>query len=346
MAATILSINDWLEKINPSDLILDVRSPKEFNHAHIPHAHSFPLFTDDERKIVGTTYKQNSREAAIKIGLDFFGGKMKPMVEQAEAMLQANSSKNIFVHCWRGGMRSNAVAWLLDLYGFKVYLLKGGYKAYRNCILQQFEKQYSLQLIGGKTGSGKTLLIQYLQQQNIPAIDLEKLAHHKGSAFGALGEMQQPTQEQFENNLAAELSKFQNLNQPIFLEDESQRIGNVNIPKPFFTQLRNAEVWLVELNFEERLKWIMAQYAKFEVQELINATDRIKKRLGGLQHKIITTHLQQGQIEQAFHHLLTYYDQEYQRAYQRRENLKSKIINSEKFDASYIAHAILQNQTH
>ena len=86
MAATILSINDWLEKINPQDLILEVRSPKEFNHAHIPQAYNLSLFTDDERKIVGTTYKQNSREAAIKIGLDFFGVKMKTMVETVEQL--------------------------------------------------------------------------------------------------------------------------------------------------------------------------------------------------------------------------------------------------------------------
>ena len=153
MPATILSINDWLEKLNSDDLILDVRSPKEFNHAHIPQAYSLSLFTDDERKIVGTTYKQNSREAAIKIGLDFFGGKMKTMVETVEQLNPKD--KKIFIHCWRGGMRSNAVAWLLDLYGFKVYLLKGGYKAYRNWVLQQFEKEYELKIIGGKTGSGK-----------------------------------------------------------------------------------------------------------------------------------------------------------------------------------------------
>lgn len=110
--------------------VLDVRSPGEYKHAHIPGAHSFPLFTDEERKIVGTTYKQKSREEAIKIGLDFFGPTLKQRVLDAEQI--ANGTKILLVHCWRGGMRSAAISWLLDLYGFKIYTLAGGYKAYRN----------------------------------------------------------------------------------------------------------------------------------------------------------------------------------------------------------------------
>ena len=121
-------------------LVLDVRSPGEYAHAHIPTAHSLPLFTDEERKQVGTAYKQQSREAAIKIGLEYFGMKMKAMVEEAESLVKSNKSgaknalnselqtpNSLLVHCWRGGMRSAAVAWLLDMYGFKVYLLAGGY---------------------------------------------------------------------------------------------------------------------------------------------------------------------------------------------------------------------------
>ena len=176
--------------------VLDVRSPGEYTHAHIPTAHSLPLFTDEERKQVGTAYKQQSREAAIKIGLDYFGLKMRKMVEEIEGIvrsqesgvknLQASDSElltpnSVLVHCWRGGMRSAAVAWLLDLYGFKVYLLVGGYKAYRKWILEQFEKDYNFNIIGGYTGSGKTLLVHELIKENKTVIDLEGLANHKGS---------------------------------------------------------------------------------------------------------------------------------------------------------------------
>ena len=205
MAAQKITIEQFftMAKSHP---VLDVRSPGEFLHAHIPGAYSTPLFTDEERKVVGTAYKQESREQAIKIGLDYFGLKMRKVVEEVENLValiknetnNQNTSKqalpgrgSILVHCWRGGMRSAGIAWLLDLYGFKVYTLIGGYKAYRKWVRDQFEKKYSLTIVGGYTGSGKTLIIQQLQQTGNAVIDLEGLANHKGSAFGALGEKPQ-----------------------------------------------------------------------------------------------------------------------------------------------------------
>ncbi|HNJ96285.1 MAG TPA: rhodanese-like domain-containing protein, partial [Ferruginibacter sp.] len=175
MAIKKLTIEEFLALAKEFP-VLDVRSPGEYNHAHIPGACSLPLFTDEERKVVGTTYKQQSREAAIKIGLDYFGVKMRRMVEEAESIatnhkpqtsnLKHGTSNTVLVHCWRGGMRSAGVAWLLDLYGFKVYTLVGGYKAYRKWALAQFEKEYSFQIIGGFTGSGKTDVLRSLPQQS------------------------------------------------------------------------------------------------------------------------------------------------------------------------------------
>src|SRR5258705_4856949 len=133
-----LTIEQFLE-LAAEHPVLDVRSPGEYTHAHIPDAHSLPLFTDEERKVVGTTYKQQSREQAIKVGLDFFGPKMRKMVEEVESLvfsreslanesgLTTKDSRLILLYCWRGGMRSAGVAWLLDLYGFKDYTLIGGY---------------------------------------------------------------------------------------------------------------------------------------------------------------------------------------------------------------------------
>ena len=265
MAITKVTIEEFLQlaTLHP---ILDVRSPGEFSHAHIPNAIAFPLFTDEERKLVGTAYKQESKEKAIKLGLAYFGNKMVKMVEEAEALnasqmqqkslepKSANSSdqhKTFLVHCWRGGMRSAGVAWLLDLYGFKVYTLMGGYKAYRKWVLQQFEKKYSFTLIGGFTGSGKTEVLQALSQQSKSVIDLEKLACHKGSAFGNLGQPEQPSQEMFENLLAEALfdqtkektdTNFTDSQTTIWLEDESQRIGNINIPTVIFEQMRKSKL--------------------------------------------------------------------------------------------------------
>ena len=136
-------------------------------------------------------------------------------------------------------MRSAAISWLLDLYGFKIYTLAGGYKAYRNWVLAQFKKNYSFQLIGGYTGSGKTELLGALKKSEKFVVDLEGLAGHKGSAFGNIGLPPQPGQEQFENKLAEALQHCVQANPSatIWLEDESQRIGTVNIPNEIWTCL-------------------------------------------------------------------------------------------------------------
>lgn len=185
MAIQKLTIEDFVAVAN-TGIVIDVRSPDEFAHAHIPNAVSLPLFNNEERALVGTTYKQKSREQAIKVGLPLFGNKMLPMVESVEKWVEEFQKKNktttttIYVHCWRGGMRSAAVAWLLDLYGFKVCQLIGGYKVYRNWVLAQFAKNYTLKVIGGYTGSGKTEILHELKKQHQSVIDLEGLASHKG----------------------------------------------------------------------------------------------------------------------------------------------------------------------
>ncbi len=191
MAVQKIDIDEFIIQA-PNSLIIDVRSPGEFEHAHMVSALNLPLFTNEERAIIGTTYKKQSREEAIKVGLPLFGTKLLPMIETVEKWVSekqqgANTTKpTILIHCWRGGMRSAAVAWLLDIYGFKVYQLTGGYKAYRNWVLNQFIKEYPIKVLGGFTGSGKTEILHALQQRNNTVIDLEGLANHKGSAFGAI----------------------------------------------------------------------------------------------------------------------------------------------------------------
>ena len=333
--------------------VLDVRSPGEYNHAHIQGAYNLPLFNDEERKAVGTAYKQQSREVAIKIGLDYFGVKMKSMVEEAEKIIgnmqlaigkeqplnkkilleskekQLPFANCILLHCWRGGMRSAGVAWLLDLYGFKVYTLVGGYKTYRKWVLAQFEKEYNFNIIGGYTGSGKTLLLHQLEKQQQIIIDLEGLAHHKGSAFGALGELPQPKQEMFENLLAQRLGNAVSSNQhqapPIWLEDESQRIGNLQIPMPLWNTMRKCPVYFFDIPFEERLSYLTEEYGKFEKEKLVNAVIRIQKRLGGLETKNAINHLLENDHRECFRILLTYYDKWYTKGLYNRENINALL---------------------
>jgi tRNA 2-selenouridine synthase len=352
MAAEKIHIEQFLElaKQHP---VIDVRSPGEYKHAHIPGANSLPLFTDEERKIVGTAYKQQSREQAIKIGLDFFGPKMKLMVEKAETIcsqqLAVGNNKDsglptaycLLIHCWRGGMRSAGVAWLLDLYGFKVYTLIGGYKKFRNYVLDTFKLPFNLKILGGYTGSAKTELLKSLQQKGEKIIDLEAIANHKGSAFGNIGMPAQPSQEMFENKLATELRKsivnsewsikdspdspLTIHHSPLWLEDESQRIGKINIPNDLWKAMRQSPVYFLDIPFEERLKHITKEYGCLDKQQMVDAINRIKEKLGGLNAKAAIQFLEEGNTEESFRILLKYYDKYYFKALHNREGINSLL---------------------
>jgi len=356
MAIEKIHIEQFLElaKQHP---VLDVRSPAEFQHAHIPGAHSLPLFTDEERKIVGTAYKQESREQAIKIGLDFFGGKMRKMVEETESLvgsresgvinagsdsrLKTNDSRLVLVHCWRGGMRSAGVAWLLDLYGFKVYTLIGGYKKFRNYVLETFTLPFRFNIVGGYTGSGKTEVLKSLKEKGEPVIDLEGIANHKGSAFGSIGLPPQPGQEMFENMLALELrrsmvnsewsisnaplSPLPIHHSPLWLEDESQRIGQVNIPHELWKAMRQSPVYFFEIPFEERLKHIVQEYGQLDPEKLSEAIGRISQKLGNLNAKTAILLLNEGKIAECFDILLRYYDRFYFKSLHNREGINSLL---------------------
>ena len=326
MAIQKISVEDLLQ-LAANYPVLDVRSPGEYAHAQIPGAFSLPLFSDEERKTIGTAYKQQSREKAIKLGLDFFSVKMRPMVEEVEKIIKnqelKSTSNSLIVHCWRGGMRSSAVAWLLNFYGFNIYLLEGGYKAYRNWVLEQFEKEYQFYIVGGYTGSGKTEVLKTLKEKDHAVIDLEGLANHKGSAFGALGQPTQPSQEMFENLLAGSLYKHRK--SLFWLEDESQRIGALNIPHGFWKSMRAKQVYFMDIPFEQRLDHIIAGYGAIEKEQLVNAIMRIKKRLGPLETKTAIGFLVEDNVKECFRILLSYYDKTYIKALYNRENFTALL---------------------
>jgi tRNA 2-selenouridine synthase len=313
---------------------MDVRSPGEYSHAHIPGAHSLPLFTDEERAVIGTAYKQRSREEAVNLGIGFFGPSMKTLADKAKELAASFYQKNpnnndniILVHCWRGGMRSGAVAWLLDLYGYKVYVLGGGYKSYRNWVLNCFEEAIPITIISGYTGSGKTELLQSLKLKGEAVIDLEDLAIHKGSAFGSIGLPPQPGQEMFENILAMSIvvekeTAKQSSKKTIYLEDESQRIGLVNIPGAFWKNMRAAKLLFLDIPFDKRLEHIVSEYGQLNQQQLLDAIDRIKEKLGGQNATLAKNFLTEGKTKKSFEILLGYYDKLYLKSLNKRENLK------------------------
>ena len=300
--------------------ILDVRAPKEFTEGRIPGAQSLPLFTDDERAQVGTAYKQISKDKAVLLGLDLFGPKMSRMVREAEKLAPG---KEVMLHCWRGGMRSSGVAWLLDLAGFKVNLLQDGYKAFRRLVHQTFAQPLSLLVIGGMSGSGKTEVLHELQKLGEQVIDLEQLAHHCGSAFGGIGKEPQPTIEQFENNLGIALLQA-NRQRPIWLEDENITIGRVNLPKPLYDQMQQAPLLKLEIPLAARIQKLTQEYRLADKALLQKAIERIKKRLGGLAYKEAMQAIETDNIEKMVELALAYYDKAY--TYQLAHKPADKII--------------------
>ena len=242
-------------------------------------------------------------------------------------------------------MRSAGVSWLLDLYGFNVYMLKGGYKAYRTWALQQFDKPYSLNVLGGYTGSGKTEILHDLEWNGETVIDLEAIARHKGSAFGGFDAVQ-PSQEMFENELAMTLHTITKAtigDKLIWVEDESQRIGLLNLPNAFYKTIVASPLYFLNVPFNCRIEWIVESYGKYTIEELINAIVRIKKRLGGQDTKNAINALVEGDLITCFSILLNYYDKYYAKGLLVREKSGITIHNiiSEKVDAGTNCNLLL-----
>jgi len=250
----LINRTEFLEAIKEEDaLLLDARSPKEYKHAHIPGAVNVPLLNDAQREKVGITYKKEGRDAAVLKGFELVGPHFADIIRHVRSL---GEGKAIYVYCWRGGMRSGILAWLLSTAGFRVYRLEEGYKSYRALVLETLKVPRNIIILGGKTGSGKTELLAELSHLGEQIIDLEKLANHKGSSFGALGQEPQPSNEQFENLLFTCLENLKN-DQVIWLENESRSIGSVKIPDSLFDQMRVAGV--VEVDVPTERVWHFSQ---------------------------------------------------------------------------------------
>lgn len=311
--------------------VIDVRAPKEFAQGHIPGAHSLPLFTDEERAVVGTTYARKGKDAALHTGLEIVGPKMSMFVVKAGEIAP---DQEILVHCWRGGMRSEAMAWLLQFAGMKTDVLEGGYRAYRRYCKSAFGNNQPVIVLGGMTGSGKTELLNQLKESGEQVIDLEWLAHHKGSAFGALGQLDQPTNEQFENDLAAEWLKL-DPELSAWIEDESLNIGKVIIPEPLYKKMAQAPVIFVDVPFEERVERLVREYGNFDKTELSAIISKIGKRIGGDVANAAVKAVNNGDLSSAIAVVLKYYDKTYQYGLSKRDSGKLLKISYAEFHRGF-----------
>lgn len=325
-----------------SDLfpVIDVRAPIEYQQGHIPGAINIPLFDDHERKVVGTKYKQINKEAAMYAGLEFAGKKLVQLAKQGERA--AGKNKTLLVHCWRGGMRSKSMVWLFETLGLTCHLLEGGYKSYRRHVKEVASRPLNLYVIGGRTGSGKTAILHHMDQVGEQIIDLEGLAHHKGSAFGALGESEQPTTEQFENDLCKTILEL-DPEKITWIEDESRNIGKCVIPGEFYSRMRESTLIFLDISRENRAEHLVVDYASYKAEDLKACVIKIGKRLGGDRTKEALESIDRGDFRTTAMITLHYYDKAYMFSLEKNHK-EYQVLPSEDMDPVVNAELLLRHE--
>jgi len=314
----IISIEDFLS-LRQQLPVVDVRSQAEFQEGHIRGAVNIPLLNNEERIAVGTDYKHKGQKEAIKTGFRLVGPRLLDIVNEAERVAQ---DKELLVHCWRGGMRSNNFSLFVEMAGLKSHTLKGGYKAYRRLALESFKKPFQIILLAGCTGSGKSEVLRELKRQGEQVLDLEKLANHKGSAFGGLLMPLQPTTEQFQNELFEEILTL-DLSHRIWVEDESIAIGKIFLPTDFWRTMHESPLAQMMVEKEVRVQRLVNEYGLADRNEFLAIMGKIVKRLGGQHYNAAREKLFDGDMAATIDILLTYYDKAYLQSIEKR---KDKIV--------------------
>lgn len=326
--------------LSQAKTLIDVRSESEYLGGHIPGAVNIPILNDENRRLVGICYKQQGRDAAVRLGFRLAGPHFADMIARAD---QCAESPEVFVYCWRGGMRSSFFGWILSAAGFRVSIIKGGYKKFRSWALEITSSPPELLVIGGKTGSGKTRLIQILSK-DWPVIDLELLAAHKGSAYGHLGMPAQPGNEQFENLIATWLWKLRDKSF-LIVENESRMIGKVKLPDAFFGAMRSSIVLKLEIPIEERMQNILNEYGSFSTELLSSATARLERKLGGLRLRQALQALHLGNLHEWLGVVLDYYDENYEYSQSQRDPDKTFIFSGDFKSCQHQIQLFLEQKT-
>jgi tRNA 2-selenouridine synthase len=264
MSLRPIRIDDFLADTAAWDAVIDARSPAEFAEDHLPGALNWPVLDDEERHIVGSTYTQVSALQARKIGAAMAGRRIAGHLDTGLA--DKPREWRPLVYCWRGGQRSGSLAWFLSQIGFRTGQLQGGYKAFRASVraqLQTLPQTLDLVVLAGRTGSGKTRLLQRLAEAGEQVLDLEGLAQHRGSVLGGLPGLPQPTQKAFDTRVWQALRSF-DAARPVYVESESARIGSLRVSEPLLLRMRHhGRVVCIEMPTAGRVALLLEDYAFF-----------------------------------------------------------------------------------
>lgn len=318
--------------------VVDVRSPIEFEKGHIPGSYNIPLFSNDERAAIGTLYKKEGQDEAVKLGESFANPKIDWYLTEVEKVAPKGP---VIVTCFRGGLRSRRFSMLLDQNGIEVYRLEKGYKSFRRAAGKSFSLSREILLLGGRTGSGKTDVLKELKKAGEAVIDLEGLANHRGSAFGSIGLGDQPTTEQFENNLFEKLRETAG-HVPLWIEDESLNIGRVYLPKVFHVLMKSSPMIILDLPIELRVERLCRDYAQCGKEPLIEAVNRISKRLGGENSVQAIRAIEEGNLSYAATLTLRYYDKCYDYGLERDKKRKAAVLKLSSGDPETAASELLK----
>ncbi len=277
MSVERISAADALGALETFSVVIDARSEEEYAEDRLPGAVNWPSLHDDERKIVGTQYKQINAFEAKKLGAALVAKNIAEHIHRE--VLDKPKDWQPLVYCWRGGKRSGSLALVLDQIGFRVTLVDGGYKAFRAALvadLPQLAARFKYQVVCGTTGSGKTRLLQALQAQGAQVLDLEALANHRSSVLGMIPGVPQPSQKAFDSSIWAALRRFDPA-RPVYIESESKKVGNVALPEGLVAAMRSSPCLQLDLPESERVALLMEDYDFF-----VADTEFFCERLGAL----------------------------------------------------------------
>ncbi|MEI6856620.1 tRNA 2-selenouridine(34) synthase MnmH [Psychrilyobacter sp.] len=323
-----INYKELLEKNNY--ILIDVRTPKEYQESTIPGTINIPVLLDEERVMVGTAYKKESQEKAKQLGIEAISKRLGDITKQINKL--SKEYDTIIFFCARGGMRSGSMTSFFKSMGYKTARLSGGYKSYRAFIMEDFEsivQEITLIILHGKTGTGKTKILNELHKRDVETIDLEGLAKNRGSHFGHIGIPQDRSQKTFESLLYDAVKHRKN--NVITIEGESRKIGPIHIPDPFWDTMKVGMKILVEAPIEMRLDIIMDDYTGIDQlkENLLEVAEKLKRYMDGSAHSKFIDLVEKGKIREAARQMMIeYYDPMYNKSLNKHSYHSEVMIES------------------